>query len=495
MHRLLLPTLFLTIRLPALAADPQPVTADLKTSVVRLNSTLQAWSAGQPWEKAPPSSRRALAAIIGPQQVITTSEMVADATYLEFESPDGTRFAPAKVLAVDYEANLALLGPASADDGAKFFANTQPLAIATPPSIGESLDVYQIEDNGVELRTSGTLQSIDVSSTFLPGHNFLTYLVKASMQSAASSYTVPVLQHGKLAGLLSSYNSKEQICDVCATEIVARFIKTAATGKYTGFPSLGVAIASTEDPSFRQWLKLPDDQGGIYISAVRKNGAAEAAGVRKGDVLLAFDGHPIDRRGYYQHANYGSIGWGHLTRGERSVGDIVTLSLIREGQPVEVKATLTREEEHSRLVPTYTFDHAPNFLVKGGFIFQELTLPMLQAFGEDWKSRAPLKLLDVYENPEKYQERAEHIIFLSGVIPTPATVGYEALRNLVVRKVNGKDIRNMKSLIDAFKGNLGELHSIEFDEENFTIYLDEASSSTVDAQLLQRGIPRLSRAE
>lgn len=494
MPRHLLPALLLSLCLPAAAADSEAA-PDFKASVVRLNTTVQSWSAGQPWEKAPPSSRRALAAIIAPQQVITTSEMVADATYLEFESPDGTRFAPAKVLVVDYEANLALLGPASADDGVKFFANTRPLAIATPPSIGQTLDIYQIEDNGVELRTSGTLQSIDVSSTFLPGNNFLTYLVKASMQSAASSFTVPVLQHGNLVGLLSSYNSKEQLCDVSATDIVARFIKSAGNGKYTGFPSLGVAIASTEDPSFRQWLKLTDDQGGVYISTIRKNGAAEAAGVRKGDVLLAFDGHAIDRRGYYKHPSYGNIGWGHLARGEKSVGDTVTLSLVRDGQPLEVKTILTREEEQQRLVPNYTFDHAPNYLVKGGFIFQDLTLPMLQAFGEDWRSRAPLKLLDVYENPEKYQERAERIVFLSGVIPTPATVGYESLRNLVVRKVNGKDVRNMKSLIDAFKGNLGELHSIEFDDEKFTIYLDEASSAAVDAQLLQRGIPRLYRTE
>jgi S1-C subfamily serine protease len=500
-RRLLLPALLLTAYQPATAADTPPPPAapadhaDLKASVVRLNSTVQAWSAGQPWEKAPPSSRRALAAIVAPQQVITTSEMVADATYLEFESPDGTRFAPAKVIAVDYEANLALLGPVAADEGAKLFAGTKPLAIATPPAIGQSLDIYQIEDNGVELRTSGTLQSIDVSSNFLPGHNFLTYLVKASMQSAASSFSVPVLQHGSLAGLLSSYNAKDQLCDVSATDILARFIKEASDGPYTGFPSLGVAIARTEDPSFRQWLKLPDDSGGIYISSVRKNGAAEAAGVRRGDVILAVDGHQIDRRGYYQHANYGSLGWGHLVRGERAIGDVVTLSLIREGMPLEVKATLSREEEAARLVPNYTFDKAPNYLVKGGFIFQELTLTMLQAFGEDWSSRAPLNLLDVYENPEKYQDRAERIVFLSGVIPTPATVGYETLRNLIVRKANGKDIRSMKSLIAAFQGNLNVLHSIEFEEEKFTVYLDEASSATVDAQLLQRGIPRLYRAE
>ncbi|KAB2638301.1 MAG: PDZ domain-containing protein [Verrucomicrobia bacterium] len=494
MRRRILPVLLVAASLPAMAAEPAP-SLEFKSSVLRLNSTVQAWSAGQPWEKALPSSRRALAAIIAPQQVITTAEMVADATNLEFESPDGTRFAQAKVLAVDYEANLALLGPATAAAGAKLFANTTPLDIAPPPSIGTILDIYQIEDNGTALRTSGTVQSIDVSSTFLPSHNFLTYMVKASMQSAASSYTVPVLAHGKLAGLLSSYNSKDQICEVCATAIIARFIKAASHHPYTGFPSLGVAVAFTEDPQLRQWLKLPDDQGGVYISAVRKGSAAQAAGIRKGDVLLAFDGYQIDRRGYFQHPQYGSLSWGHLARGEHAVGDVVTLALLRDGQPLEVQASLTREEEQARLVPNYTFEHAPNYLVKGGFIFQELTLPMLQAFGEDWNSRAPLNLLDIYQNPESYQDRAERVVVLSGVIPTPATVGYESLRNLVVRKVNGKDIRNVKGLIAAFHSQPGELQAIEFAEDNFTIYLDEACSAAVDKQLLQRGIPHLSRAE
>ncbi|MGC4016169.1 MAG: hypothetical protein QM755_16840 [Luteolibacter sp.] len=53
----------------------------------------------------------------------------------------------------------------------------------------------------------------------------------------------------------------------------------------------------------------------------------------------------------------------------------------------------------------------------------------------------------------------------------------------------------MKSLVDAFKDNKGGLHSIEFDEENFTVYLDEATSSAVDEQLVQRGIPQLSRVD
>jgi hypothetical protein len=53
----------------------------------------------------------------------------------------------------------------------------------------------------------------------------------------------------------------------------------------------------------------------------------------------------------------------------------------------------------------------------------------------------------------------------------------------------------MKSLIQAFDGLDGELHTIEFADENLTIHLDELLATNVDSQLLQRGITRLSRAE
>ena len=40
----------------------------------------------------------------------------------------------------------------------------------------------------------------------------------------------------------------------------------------------------------------------------------------------------------------------------------------------------------------------------------------------------------------------DRVVFLSGSIPTPATVGYESLRNLIVRKVNGKEVREHENV-------------------------------------------------
>ena len=59
-----------------------------------------------------------------------------------------------------------------------------------------------------------------------------------------------------------------------------------------------------------------------------------------------------------------------------------------------------------------------------------------------------------------------------------------------------KDVKDMKSLIEAFaQPGADGMDQIEFDEEKFSVHLDEAASDAVDAQLKQRGLSRLSRAE
>lgn len=498
---LLTPLLFLSAcQKPAAPPAAAPIVVapfDATSYVVRVNSTIQEWSPGQPWEKGPASSRRALGAIVGKRQVITTAEMVADASFIELETTDGTRRATAEVVCVDYEANLALLKVTDEKNEETFFGNQQSLAIAASPPLKDQLEIIQVEDNGQTLITSGQLLSADVSSTFLPGQNFLTFQVKASMQSSASSYSVPVLNEGKLAGILSSYDSKDQISEVIGTPLLERFIAESQKESYQGFPNLGVAAALTEDKHFRSWLKLPETEGGIYVTKVRKGSAADEAKLQKGDVILSIDGKPIDRRGFFTDPVYGSLHWVQLVRGTKSAGDEIKLSLWRDGKPAEVSAKLTRQEESTRLVPNYTFGKAPNFLIKGGMIFQELTRPLLEAYGEDWESRAPLNFLDALGNQEKYQENHYRMICLTGVIPTQATVGYEGLRNLIISKVNDKPVRNMKEVISAFqKPKLGSTsHSIEFLDENLKVYLDERVSTAIDEALLQRGLSQLSRAE
>lgn len=466
--------------------------SEIRQSLVRINSTIQVWSASQPWDKSAPKKRRALGALLTGNRVLTTAEMAADTTYIELENADNTRIIPAKVVAIDYEANLALLEPDNGDTES-FFEDLKPLSLGSAAKIGDRVDVWQLEDNGMPIVTEAVIQSVDIVSSFAKGHFFLTYEAKGSMQSASNSFTVPVIRNGRLLGLLSSYDSKDQIVDIIAPEIIQAFIADTSDDNYVGFPSLGIGISSTVDPNFRDWLKLSDDLGGLYVTKIRKDSAAQKAGLEKGDVIININGRAIGRRGYYTDEQYGRLYWSHLIRGSLKQGDTVDLTILRSGEQKEITATLTRPEEP--LIARYTYDQAPVYLIKGGLIFQELTATYLKAFGKDWQTKAPLNLLDIMMTPEDYEEGRNKIVFLSAVIPTPATTGYERLRNFIINKVNGKTIADISSLIEAFEQpGADQLHTIEFAEgPPRTIYLDANMANTIDTELLKRGIPALSK--
>lgn len=462
-----------------------------ENSVLRLNATLQGYSPGQPWNKSEPTSLSGLVTYLGDGKLIVTAALIANSVYLELETVDGSHRIPAKVRTVDYKANLALIEPLT-DEGKDYLEkNFEAVEIGKPCKIGDTLQVLQFEGSGRALKTEGEFNAAKLTSGLVPGNFFLHYFVKASMQSAASSISIPVFKGNKLISLVVRYTSSEQKVEAIAPEVITAFLENAEDGEYSGFPSLGLVTAKTSDPHFRKWLKLNDDKGGLYITRVIRGSSAESLDFKKGDVLLSINGINIDRSGYFESNNYGKIHWGHLVRTEKKIGEKLDVTILREGKEetrsVELKAT------NEGLIQSHSFDKAPSYLVKAGLIFQELDSSYLRLYGENWLSRAPVGLLDVYNHPEDYEEGRNRVVFLSGVIPTPATLGYEKLRALVITSVNGEKIADIPSLIKAFDKAENGIHTIEFLEQPRKIYLSAPIADEVDKSLIQRGLPTLSR--
>lgn len=79
--------LFLFLLSPAVRAEePKP---EKTLSVIRVNVTNQAWDFTRPWGKRPPFSRRAVGTVLEGGRVLVTAELVANANYVEFETPEG----------------------------------------------------------------------------------------------------------------------------------------------------------------------------------------------------------------------------------------------------------------------------------------------------------------------------------------------------------------------------------------------------------------------
>lgn len=460
-------------------------------SLVRINATLQRYNFIRPWEKGAPTPRRGLGALITGKRVLTTAELVENSTYIELELTGTGEKTPAKIIGLDYEANLALLEPIDAES--KILDELIPLKLDDSVVPGDTLQIWQVEDNGESVITDVKVLRISVANYFIPGSHLLTYQVKGSLQYHANSFTLPVVKNNNLVGLLLSYSSKEQTSNLLPAPIIKHFLDDLDNGKYKGFPNLGVSYSQTLDEQLRKFTHIDDKKGGIFVRQVRPDSSAGKGGLKVGDVILKINGHDIDSRGNYVDKKYGTLNFGHLVRGGSNVGDKVKMHIVREGKTMDLEFELLRKEPGDYLVDPYMFDRGPRFMILGGLIFQELTLPYLKFWGDKWPTRGPLNLVNAQANPEPYEEEGrKKIVFLSQVVKTPATIGYQGFGSIIVTKVNDQKINDIRDLAEAFKKpNAQGLHKIEFTDHPKVIYLDARMALAINQQLSKYGIGQL----
>lgn len=477
---------------PSLAAQNVTAEAPRQLSIVRVNVTNQPYDFGKPWGKRNPYTRRAIGALIAGGRVLVTGELVANANYVEFEAPDGLRKVPAEVESVDYEANVAVLRTSDPE----FLKPFAPLELTTA-TVGDTVSVLQLENNGNLLTTKGVMTTAEVVR-YPQEDMFLIYRVTASLQARESSYTVPIVKDGKLVGLLSRYEAQSSNVDVIPTPVIEHFLRDVAQAPYKGFPRAGMSFAPTRDPQLRRYAGLNGKTtGGVYVTEVLPGGPADLAGLVPGDVILRVDGQTVDQDGNYTDSTYGKIALSHLLSVRHYTGDTVKFSVWRKEGPQELQITIAHRSPQDYVVDPYIIDHAPKFYILGGLVLQELSRQYLREWGPDWLKKAPEEL--VYfdrEQNDLYKGAGRKIVFLSRVLPTDATIGYEELHHLVITKINGREILRLTDVPSALAKSTNGLHKIEFDSDPSVIYLNAAQIATSDVALTKSyRLPSLKRLE
>lgn len=477
----------LVLPFPVVGADPSP-----PTSLVYVATTSQFWKFAQPWDKDQPSRKRGLGTLIEGGMILVTGELVANATYVELERPGDGAKATARVVARDYECNLALLEPVSGDED--FLAGTVPLALDEGAARGDALEVWQLEDDGGAVITPGVFNRVEMGTYWLPDRSFLRFEFKGSIQNKAGSFIVPAVRDGKLAGIVLGYDADEQVADILPAFIIRRFLDDLADGDYAGFATMGIRYTRTTDDQFRRWLGLGDEMEGVFISSVVPGAAADLAGMKAGDVLMSLDGHAIDRRGYYDDPDFGSLNFGHIITGRHGVGETIEAVVLRDGEKTTLPVTLSRKVPEDHLVDPWMFDRGPRYLMMGGVLFTELSRPFIRSF-KDWKKNAPVELVYIEENQQEFAEGREKVVILVYVIPTPATVGYESVRYAVVEEANGQPVGSIRDLHSALLRSIDGRHAIKLKGSHPVIYLDAGLAAEVDQRLEASGVSPLSRLD
>ena len=471
---------------PSAHSSPAPASKSKVVSVVRVNVTDEPYDFIHPWDKKQPFTRRALGVVLPGNRVLVSAELVEDLTYAELEKAEDGEKMPAIVEAVDYEANLAILKPA--DEA--FLKGMKPLEM-DDAKVGDTVSVWQLESTGALLTTPAQVTTVEVSHYPIGNVPMLIYRLTSSLQYRDSSFTVPVIKGGKLIGLLMRYDARSQNADVIPTQVIKHFLTGAANKDYHGFPEAGMYYASTRNPELRKYAGLtPEQTGGVYVTAVLKHSPSDAAGLQVGDVILAIGANAIDQDGNYADPQYGKLSLLNLFSTKSFDGDVLKFKIARQGQVQTLDVKLANRPPDDYVIDPYIIGKAPKYYVLGGLVFQELSRQYLKEWGAgggDWYKKAPLRFvyMDQYQ-AELFPEGHRKVVFLSQVLPTKSTLGYEDLWGLVVTKINDVPINGLADIDAALKKSTDGFYKIEFDEYPKVIYLSAKDVDSEGASIMKK---------
>lgn len=423
------------------AAQPQ-MTSDFEKSVVMLLSSKQTPDPDSPWGKGDVQTLSSLGVVIEGGYVLTTSWAVADSTLIELRRFGESQTVPMSVVAVDYEVNLALLKPKTASG----LAGLSPLSLTGEMNEGSELKLLRKRDN-VQLAVSlGRLFEVSMYRSATSNYYTATYLIK--IQQSNLGWSEPLIFEGRLAALTTGQD--DEYTYATPASVIQHFVKDAQSSNYRGFPSLGLQMRPLIDPNARKMLKVDKIKGGVRITKVTED-SPFLDDMRENDVLVKIGTIAIDDYGNYKHPLWGTIHFRHLIN-QLYAGDPVQVTVVRDGKTLIFNRQLKRYSSNNSLIPTYTYGKEGEFLIFGGFVFQELTRPFLTSWGKDWRSQAPVDLIYLYENeafPTKNPE--DRVVILGRVLADDFNQGYDSLKNLVVEKVNGESVTSLKRLAEILR--------------------------------------------
>lgn len=462
-------------------------------SLVRVNVTGQAYDYARPWQKKAPFQKRALGAVLPKGRVLVTADLVANQNYIELERAETGDKTAAEVRVVDYEANLALVEPTEK----KFLDGLSPMQLALDTVVGDRVAALQLEPTGALVVTEGLVTTVQMMRYPAEVSQFLTYRISMSMQYRDNSYTIPLTKNNKLAGLLLRYDPRSQVLDAIPAPIIAHFLKEADDQNYRGFPSAGFSFFPTRDPQLRKFAGQTGKPGGVYVMSVEPNMPAAKAGLQVGDIITAIGNNEIDANGNYVDPLYGKLEFTNLITSRAFAGDSVPFQIQRAGKPMQINIVVERRSADDYVVPPYTLDKPPPYVVLGGLIFQELSRQYLKEWGGNWQKDAPQRLvyLDRFQS-ELFPEGNRRVVVMTQVLPANSTIGYDEFGYLQVTKVNGREVKSLRDVAEAAAQPVDGFIKIETHEDPKQLALD-ASQIAEEAQSIQEnyGLPALQRLD
>lgn len=482
LRALVVAAILVTTGIARMSAEP----AD-EPSLVEVLVTFQENDPFQPWQTRPPGVRRGYGVLCGKNRFLTTENLVRNARLVEVRRARSGQKIAATVERSDIHVNLALV---QFPEG-KGLEGPESLPIAEHVEKHQKLTMLQLNETSQIQR--GNVEVVSISVAELPTAPYPVLVFSLLADLNVNGEGAAVVSDGALAGLTMSYDPNARIARMVPYPILRRFLEAATNPPYQGFPTAGVAWAPLVDPVKRAYLQAPATNQGILVTSCLP-GTGAAATLKPMDVILAWDRHAIDNLGLYSDEEFGRLGFAHLIKGRRNPGDVVPVSIIRDGKALDVEVTLDRWRDENSLIPEDVDGQNTAYLIEGGLAFQELTGRFLRTHGRDWQVGVDTRLVHTYLTQRQAPRNpGDHVVLLTGVMPDPINIGYQHLQYEVVTHANGTAIANLDDLF-RIREKDGLITRVTLQSVGVDLVLDASDLPAANARILDLyRLPALAR--
>jgi S1-C subfamily serine protease len=429
---------------PAVVAVPVGPTrpnGPVQKSLVRITTTAVEPDYKAPWNAGAIGRGIGAGFVIDGSRIMTNAHVVSNSRYITVERDGDPNKYPATVQFIAHDCDLAILKVAAAN----FFKDMLPLKFGEIPALESVVSAYGYPLGGERMSvTTGIVSRIDFQLyTHSSIDSHLTIQISAQINPGNSGG--PVMQNAKVVGVaFQGYSGDvaQGVAYMIPTPVIQRFLKDISDGRYDKYVDLGLTYSKLLNPAQRHFLGLKDDDRGVLIPTVVAAGPC-AKSVKSGDVLLEIDDHPIASDATVE------------LEGERVEmpevverkfkRDKVKLEILRDKQPVTANVELDTVPPY--LIQGHSYDVRPRYVVYGGLLFQPLDLELIDAYQpSDLRLR---HYFDFFVLEQIYLEHPE-VIVLTNILPDPINTYLAAYRGNIVDQINGKKIRTLDELAQAF---------------------------------------------
>jgi hypothetical protein len=434
---------FVALPLTATGQGRIDLTEAMKDSVVFLETSSYGYNLSEPWKHKALSQNWACGCAVGEYEVITTAESVVNLAFLKALRHGQNEFVGARLVVVDYEANLCLIRL----DPNELSKPLKPLKFAEDYEKGAEVDFYWLSPDSQMYNGRGHLDRASVERTQTSHGQRLRYIISNASQRTGKGEVYCV---GSAPIGISCWSSRDKEAGLIPAETINGFLKSVDEGDYKGFGEVGFAISELH----------------VY------NLGTGSDVLKKDDVILRIDGHGLDPHGRFEHPKYKWLSFHHLITG-KTAGMQIVFDIWRDGKKEKIPANVKNFKPSEMLVPYHEYDKQPEYVVTAGFLLQKLTREYMLEFGDDLAGEAPSHLYHYYRDLAfKPAAERKEIVILSYVLPAQINLGYTGLGQLVISKFNGMKISSVADILKAQKLNPDSKYDvIEFELDSPVIVI------------------------